>query len=131
MEPEQLGMFGRPDALDMRAPAQRRSHASRRAAEQLQASRKLPKRLAKILTVFRAVHPQTLISSEIEAATKIMRQSLTAPIAELRSRQMIAPVGMRVGPYKAEQTSYRITDAGLAKLREFESAPPHSRSRPR
>jgi DNA-binding MarR family transcriptional regulator len=128
---EQASLFGAPDPLDLRAPAQRRSHASRRAAEQLQASGRLSARMAGILRVFRAADPETQISSELAAATGILRQSLTAPIARARARGWIVPVGLRPGPHGAEQTSFRITAAGLAALREYESAPPPASRRRR
>ena len=117
---EQPGLAFDRDVFDVPVPAAKRSHASRAAAERLRATRAQGPKMAKLLTAYAQAAPATLIDSDVEQITHIMRGSICSLRAAAVDRGWLQAIGTRTGPYGAPQTTHRLTAAGRAALADWQ-----------
>lgn len=114
--------FGR-DALDVGAPAQRRSATSRRAAEHLTASGVQGRRMAALLAAYAAVGTPGLAMFEVHQRSGVRESSICSLRDAAVEKGWLLPLAeTRVSPEtKREQALHRITTIGLRELAEWKA----------
>lgn len=113
--------------LDVIVPAQRSSHASRRAAERVQAREIGGQRMARLLTAYmRAGHDGLTMAQVQIATTEPHRTGMEVPsICSARNaavqRGWLTAIGERMGDHGMAQTVHEITNAGWEALSAWQA----------